>query len=187
MGSNLTNPSSIAGRRDAYDASIRGRRFIATNVFNTPILLPVAPADTAPTLMLRLSGVSRKVAFRSIMFSLTTAGGAPADHVRTILVLDTADRWTAGGTVHPAYSMNEESPIASVITAFYSLPTATAAGATARPETHIATQNSAGIPFGINYGDGLILGKTSSLLFYTFTTAGTAAQALFTAEWDEME
>jgi len=187
MPPNLTNPSAIAGRRDAYDASVRGRRFIATNIINTPIVLPVGFVDTTPTLMLRLSATTRKVTFRSIIFSLTTAGGTPADHVRMILVLDTTDRWSAGGTVHTAYSMNEESPILSVVTAFYSLPTATAAGVGVRPETHIATANTVGVPFGINYGDGLILGKTSSLLFYIFTMAGTAAQGLFTVEWDEME
>jgi len=180
-----TNPSAVAARRDAYDASLRGRRFIATNLINTPIALPTALLATTPTLMLRLSGASRRVVFRSIIISLTSVGGG--DQLRTIVVPDTTDRWVSGGTLHPPYSMNEESSVASAVTGFYSNPTASAAGAGVRLGTHMASLNSVGLPFGINYGDGFILGKTSSLLFYVFTTTTPAANAFFTAEWDEVE
>lgn len=171
-------------RRDAWIATEGARRFNVTNVVNTPVAAQSGFTDTTPTLLLRQLASSRRIVFRSLEIGLTSGGGG--NQLRAIIAIDTADRFSAGGTTHTPVNLNEESATASAVTAFLSNPTVTAAGAGTRYVNNIVSGNPNGGNIMIDYNDGIFLGTTSSFLAYVFTISGGVPSIFFNATWEEI-
>lgn len=172
-------------RESAFAASLRGRRFYSTHQTpNTAITAQASFVATTPTFLLRQAATSVRVILRSISIFIVNT---PTDDVRITVAIDTADRFSAGGTSHTPQNANEESATASGITSFLSNPTATAAGAGTRYLMNTLIDNSAPSTITINFKDGVLLSTTASLLVYVFGNGGaTPADVYWVAEWEEV-
>ncbi len=162
---------------------IFGRRFVATHqTLGGVITGQTALADTTPTFMIRNSSTAtRRLILRSISLTSVDNQNQRGD---VYVVLDTTDRFSAGGTSHTPQNMNGDVTTASA-TSFLSNPTATAAGAGTRivMSTAVDTRNNA-IPFMILFKDGLLIPKPGSLLVYT--VRNVAPEWRFAFEWEEI-
>jgi hypothetical protein len=171
-------------RETAFPATTQGRRFYVTHqTVGTVVTGQTAFLATTPTFLMRQALSIVKIVLRSITLSQvgTVAGG----FITFAVVLDTADRFSVGGTAVTPQNVNEESAAASALTSFLFNPTATAAGA----GTRVLVQTSAGASLGtvtsIEFKDGVFMGTTSSLLVYAFA-ATTGPSLYFTFEWEEV-
>jgi len=175
----------LVSRRNAFNATRFGRRFVVTDQTpNAPVTAQVGFLATTPTFLLRQVLSTRKIIFRSFSISLLANAGGAA--LRVIVALDTADRFSAGGTAVTPQNLNEESATASALTSFLVNPTATAAGAGTRYITHIGTPTTAGVNLLVDYSDGVFLGTTGAILIYCFVTVGTAPSIFYTCEFEEI-
>jgi hypothetical protein len=172
-------------RESAFVASRRGRRFYSTHQTpNTVITAQASFVATTPTFMLRQAATAVRVILRSITLFIVNT---PTDDVRVTVEIDTADRFSAGGTSHTPQNVNEESATASGITSFLSNPTATAAGAGTRYLVNALVDNTAPSRLSIDFKDGVLLSTTASLLTYVFGNGGaTPADVFFVFEWEEV-
>lgn len=167
-----------------YWAARLGRAFFATHQTpGTVVTGQTSFVDTTPTFLMRQAASSRRIVPRSI--ALTLAGTAPGGTVTIVVAIDTTDRLSAGGTAVTPQNANEDSATASVLTAFLTNPTATAAGAGTR--YLIATAIAVTVPtlIQIDLKDGALVGITGSLLVYTFA-ATTGPSWYFTFKWSEV-
>jgi len=177
--------SVYQARESAFAAGLRGRRFYSTHQTpNTAITAQASFVATTPTFMLRQAATAVRVILRSItLFIINT----PTDDVRVTVTIDTADRFSAGGTSHTPQNVNEESATASGITSFLSNPTATAAGAGTRYLVNALLDNTAPSRLSIDFKDGVLLSTTASLLVYVFGNGGaTPADVFWIFEWEEV-
>lgn len=175
---------SINTRRDGFIAANAGRRFSATNpTLGSPITGQIGFAATTPTFLLRQSAATRRIVLRTINLGLAAGAGGS---FRVAVVIDTADRFSAGGTSVTPQNMNTGSAIASAVTGFLINPTATAAGAGTRIISTISGPVANGTNISVNFSDGLLIGTTGSLLVYATSTAASAPSLLFTFEWEEI-
>lgn len=170
-------------RESAFTATVQGRRFTVTHqTIGTFVTGQTGFVDTTPTFMLRLSGpATKKDIFRSLSLS---QANTPGGFVTIAVVLDTADRFSAGGTLVTPQNLNEESATAAVST-FRFNPTATAAGAGTRVIATVTAPASVGATTEIDFEDGIFMGTVSTLLVYTFA-ATTAPQWAFDFEFEEV-
>lgn len=173
------------GRESAYVASRVGRRFYVTHQTpNTVISAQASFVATTPTFLLRQSATAVRVVLRSITITVVNT---PTDDVRITVAIDTADRFSAGGTSVTPQNANEESATASGITSFLTNPTATAAGAGTRYLVNDLIDNLPASSWTVQFKDGVLLSTTASLLVYVFGNGGaTAADVFFTFEWEEV-
>jgi hypothetical protein len=175
---------SINTRRDGFIAANAGRRFTTTNVFGTPVTGQIGFTDTTPTFLLRQSASTKRVVLRTINLGLAAGAGGS---FRVAIVIDTADRFSAGGTSLTPENTNTGSATPSAVTAFLLNPTATAAGVGTRPISHVAASASNGTNITFNFGDGVLIGTTGSLLVYATSMIASAPSLFFTFEWEEID
>lgn len=180
----ITNEDSVDDFEQSSRLLFQGRRFIATHqTQGTTITGQTSFAATTPTFLLRQNATTVRVVIRNI--ALTTMGTAPGGNVNIAVVVDTANRFSAGGAAVVPQNLNEASATASGITSFLTNPTATAEGATHRVVTQTGIGTTVPTTVFIDYKDGLFLSVTSSLLVYTWA-ASTAPSWLFNFEWSEL-
>lgn len=172
-------------RESAFGASVRGRRFYSTHQTpNTVITAQASFVATTPTFMLRQAATAVRVILRNFTIFVTNT---PTDDVRVTVMIDTADRFSAGGTSHTPQNTNEESATASGITSFLSNPTAIAAGAGTRVLVNGLIDNVATTRISIDFKDGVLLSTTASLLVYVFGNGGaTPADVMWIGEFEEV-
>ena len=183
--STLAGLPAINTRRDGFIAANAGRRFTATNpVFGTPITGQIGFLDTTPTFLLRQAASTKRVVLRTINLGLAAGAGGS---FRVAIVIDTVDRFFAGGTGVTPENTNSDSAVASAVSAFVVNPTATAAGVGTRVISSVAAPVSLGTNIEFNFADGLLIGKTGSLLVYATSTIASAPSLLFTSEWEEID
>jgi hypothetical protein len=170
-------------RADEFAAARRGKRFYGTH--QTPGTLITAQTSfvaTTPTLMYRINSAAIRAIIRSINLSVAnTPGGV----VYVTLAIDTADRWSAGGTLVTLQNSNEESATAAV-GLFYTNPTATAAGGGTRYLGTWIVPASAAANYDVDVADGILLGPTASTLLVYVWSATTAADLVFTVDLEEV-
>lgn len=175
--------SVAQARADEFAAARRGKRFYGTH--QTPGTLITAQTSfvaTTPTLMYRINSAAIRAIIRSINISVAnTPGGV----VYVTLAIDTADRWSAGGTLVTLQNSNEESATAAV-GLFYTNPTATAAGGGTRYLGTWIVPASAAANYDVDVADGILLGPTASTLLVYVWSATTAADLVFTVDLEEV-
>lgn len=175
---------AYAPRQDAFPASRRGRRFYTTHqTLGTFITGQTSIANTTPTFLLRQSGATVRAILRSI--TLTQMGTVAGGTIFIAVVLDTADRFSAGGVAITPQNVSGDSATASAITSFLTNPTATAAGAGTRVIVQTGAPATLGTITQILFNDGVIVPTTGALLVYT--QAGTTGPSWgFVEEWEEI-
>lgn len=171
----------LLSKESAFNAMIFGRRFSTTS--QAIVTGQTVLAATTPTFMIRNPSTgTRRVILRSISLTSVDRQGLRADiHV----VLDTADRFSAGGSAITPSNMNGESSVASLVS-FLVNPTATAPGAGTRNIISTAIDTNANaVPSMIFFKDGLLIPHPGSLLVYTVRTP-QAPEWRFAFEWEEI-
>jgi hypothetical protein len=180
----VTGAYVLQPRESAFPASRSGRRFYTTHQTpGTVVTGQTSFVATTPTFLLRQAASTRRVILRSIMLSQdgTVAGGK----INVAVVLDTADRFSAGGTAIVPQNPSGPSAVASAITSFLFNPTATAAGGGTRVLVQAAAVAALGSVLSIDFKDGVIVGTTGALLIYTWAaTTGPSWQIIL--EWEEV-
>lgn len=171
-------------RGSAYVSTARGRRFVGTPQNQTAIAIQAAFGATTPTILLNNSAATRRVILRSLQFFNTNA---PTNVPQIIIAIDTANRFSAGGTSVTPQNQNAQSATASAVSGFRTGATATAAGAGTR---YIFNGLMSGTPVGsnisINFEDGIMIGTTGSILIYLFNAGATQANIFYRVEWEEI-
>lgn len=164
----------------AYHASKLGRRFSITHQTpSTDITGGTSFSATAPDFILYGASVARRAVISSMMLSQSgTVAGATVFYT---IAIDTANRYSSGGTLVTPQNMSGDSSNTSVWT-FRTGATATAAGAGTRYLGTFSAPATLGILTSIDCGDGVLLGTgasgvfTGSLLIYAW--AGTTGPSL---------
>jgi hypothetical protein len=161
----------LEGRESAYVGTSRSRRFSFTH--QTPGTLITAQATfaaTTPTLILYNSaGNTTTIILRTVRVSVLEATTAP---VFISVAIDTADRFSAAGTVITGQNWNEASAVAYPGTAFRFNATASAAGAGTRYLWTDAIPTGIGASITISFKDGIIVNGVGSILVYLWDSAG---------------
>jgi hypothetical protein len=175
----------VQARESGYAAAKRGGRFAGCNQTpGTELTTPSTAYDaTKPSVMLRINSASIRAVVRRLQFMISTAGGAAP--VWYALVLDTADRYSAGGTAITPQNQNEESATPAVAL-LYETPTATAAGGGTRVIAHGVCANTIGVLVDLDLSDGVLMGHTASTLMLYVWTGTSAVKIVYDAEWEEV-
>lgn len=170
-------------RESGFAATRMGRRFIGTAQNQTPVTGQASFVATTPTILLNNSASTRKVILRSIqLYQVNAPTSAPRVHI----VIDTANRFSAGGTSVTPQNANTQSATASAVTGFREAPTATAAGAGTRFIFNgIMPSAAVGASLSLSFNDEHIIGTTGSLLIYIFN-ATTVFSGFYRIDWEEV-
>jgi hypothetical protein len=183
-----TNPLPTASAQGGdYIASDSGRLYVGAN--QTPARIPGtagAFVSTTPQIMLRNNSSSKRVSIRSLSVSMALAN-AGGEYIHVHVVLDSVDRYSAGGTAVTPKNLNSDVATASALTAFYENPTATAAGGTARFITNFAISKLVASHLILSADSGVIIGTTGSLLLYLRNTSGNVGQWYYNVFWEEID
>jgi hypothetical protein len=175
---------ALAPRADGYAAVSRGRRFFTTHQTpGTGVTAQTSFVATTPTFLLNNAAATRAAILRAIIISQSgiVAGG----NVNYSVAIDSANRYSSGGTAVVPQNGNADSAVASAVTAFRFNPTATAAGAGTRYVAEAVVPASLGTLTSFLFADGLFVGTTGSILFYAFA-AVVAPTLRFVFEWEEV-
>ena len=171
-------------RNVGFGSSSYGLAFAATHQAPDTVIQGFPSFDeTKPTFLFRISSAIRRVVPR--VMRLTQMGDPASDTIRISVAIDSADRFSAGGVPVIPKNLNTDEDVASVVN-FLLAPTATAAGAGTRYVANDAMPPSAGASFDLDFSDAIILGKTSSLLIYTWAPV-TPPSWFFSFSWVEEE
>jgi hypothetical protein len=175
---------ALAPRDHGYAAVARGRRFFTTHQTpGTAVTGQTSFVATTPTFLLNNAAATRGAILRSII--LAQAGTVAGGLIELVLAIDSANRYSAGGTAVVPQNGNSDSATASLVTAFRFNPTASAAGAGTRYLAPGAVPASLGTITTISFNDGVYIGVTGSILLYTWA-ATTGPTWRFTFEWEEV-
>jgi hypothetical protein len=170
----LITPLSLDARESGAAATLKGNRYSFTH--QTPGTLITAQATfvaTTPTLLLYNSaGNATTIILRTVRVVVLEATVAP---VMICVAIDTADRFSAGGTVITGQNWSEASAIAYPGTAFRFNATATAAGAGTRYLWTDAIPTGLGGSITIGFKDGILVSGVGSILIYCWDSAGANA------------
>jgi hypothetical protein len=132
--------------------------------------------------MWRINTADVRAIMRTIQFMVSTVGGAAP--VWWALVLDTADRYSSGGTAITPQNENEESSDAAKVK-MYETPTASAAGGGTRVLQQGVAANTQGVLVTIDMKDGVLLGLTAATLMLYVWTGTSAVKVVYDSEWEE--
>lgn len=154
-----------------FASSFRGHRYTVTHQTpSTDVTGQTSFAATTPTFLFYQSGADTSLALNSMQ--LSQSGTVAGADVFISLAIDTASRYSSGGTaVVPQVMHTAESTAAN--TTFTFNPTASAAGAGTRYIGTWAANADTGVMTSLDFRDGVIIGTTGSILVYTW--AGTTA------------
>jgi len=166
---------------NGYAASRLGIRFSASH--QTPTTLATGQTSwvvTTPTFgIYQTSKATRVVLTRMTLVQEGTVAGG---EVFGRIAIDSANRGSAGTAVVPQCMSSEFSTTANATFAFN--PTASAAGAGTRYIRTFSAEHNVSNITEIDFGDGLIIGATGSILVYTWATT-TGPSWSFSFEWIE--
>lgn len=176
----------------AYASAKSGRRFAVTHQTpGTAIAAQTSFVATTPTFLVSQSGGSKRVVLSSMNLSLVAP--APGGAVNVLVAIDRTNRYSAGGTsVTPQNLLADPDDAADANAAgfaFRTNPTASAAGAGATVPRYAWVWSIPRVvanptPFSVGFDDGAVIGKTGSILIYTWA-ATTAPSWLFSFEFVE--
>ena len=179
-------------RGDAYSSAKSGRRFAASHQTpGTSITGQTSFVATTPTFLVSQSAGAKRVVLSSLNLSLV--GTPPGGAVNVLVALDRTNRYSAGGSsVTPQNLLADPDDAADANAAgfaFRTNPTATAAGVGANLPRYcwhwlIPRLVANPTPFSVGFEDGAVIGKTGSILIYTWA-ATTAPSWLFSFEFIE--
>lgn len=179
----------LADRGGAYASAKSGRRFAASHQSpGTAVTGQTSFAATTPTFLVSQSAGPKRVVLSAMSLSLVTP--APGGVVNVLVALDRTNRYSSGGTsVVPQNLLADPDDPADANAAGFSFrtnPTATAPGAGANVPRYcwhwtIPRGAANPVPFSVSFEDGAVIGKTGSLLVYTWAT-GTAPSWVFSFE-----
>lgn len=161
-------------RESAYVASFYGRRFVMSGEGNASPLTN-GFAATAPSVVV-VAGAMSEFIVRKISAALGVVAGTPPAFAR--LVIDTANRYSSGGTSRTAFNKNGGSATASALAQVRDNAVAivaTAAGAGTREMGEKPFENVVGKGVEWYEEDGLIIPAGGSLLLYCHAGAATGS------------
>jgi len=173
----------LQARQDGFAAAARGRRFYTTHQTpGTLVTCQTAFVATTPSFMYRINTADVRAILRSLTIGIAnTPGGV----VYIAVVLDTADRYSAGGNAWSPQNTNEDSANAAVVK-FYDTPTASAAGAGTRVIGHALAPAVPGTMIQVNFNDAVLMGPTASSLLIYLWAGTTAPQVTFWGDHEEV-
>lgn len=152
----------------AHRSSVAGRRFaVSHQTPGTAITGQTSFVATTPTFLIRQAAAARRLILSN--FYLAQAGSLAGGLIYAAIFIDSADRYSSGGTAITPQNMNADDSTAAEFTARYN-PTASVAGTGTRKVwegTFRADVTSPDNPNG-DYLDGLMIGTTGSFLIYTW-------------------
>ncbi len=172
------------GRESGYHSSIRGRRFLISGEGVAQALTSGFTA-TIPQVIV-VPGAALDFVVRKITASMSIVAGTPPALMR--VVLDTANRYSSGGTSRTPFNMNGGSAAAAAFTQVKdgaAAITATAAGGGTREMGTQVLKTLVGEPYVREYEDGLIVPSSGSLLLY-FYAGDTAGRVHWEIEGEEV-
>jgi len=182
----------LEDRAGSYASAKSGRRFaVSHQTPGTAIVGQTSFVATTPTFLVSQTAGAKRVVLSSLNLSLVApAAGGP---VNVLVALDRTNRYSAGGTaVTPQNLLADPDDPADANAAGFSFrtnPTASAAGVGANVPRYcwhwtIPRVVANPTPFSVGFEDGAVIGKTGSILIYTWAT-GTAPSWLFSYEMIE--
>ncbi len=179
----------LQDRGSAYASAKSGRRFAASHQTpGTAIVGQTSFVATTPTFLVSQSAASKRVVLSAMNLSLVSP--APGGAVTVLIAIDRTDRYSSGGTsVTPQNLLADPDDAADANAAgfaFRTNPTASAAGGGANVPRYawiwsIPRVVANPTPFSVGFDDGAVIGKTGSILIYTWA-ASTAPSWLFSFE-----
>ena len=172
----------IQDRKPRYHALKDGLLFKATHQTpGTAVTGQTSFVATTPTFLMQTSADTRRIVGLSLWLSQagTVAGGT----IDIVLAIDTAARYSSGGTAVTPQNSNTDNTTASGADFYYN-PTASAAGSGTRYIWASTVSASLGTVTTYDFEDGLGVGTTGSILVYTWA-ATTGPTWRFGAEWLE--
>jgi len=174
---------ALAPRADGYAAVSRGRRFYTTHQTpGTGITAQTSFVATTPTFLLNNLAATKGAILRSIIVS--QSGVVAGGNINYSVAIDSANRYSSGGTLVVPQNGNADSVVTSAMTAFRFNATATAAGAGTRYLAEVVVPPSLGTITSFLFDDGAFIGTTGSILFYAFA-AVVAPTLRFVFECEE--
>lgn len=178
-----------------FQQAAKGRRFIgavqtiATSLAAAGVTGSTSYSATTPTFLLSQSAAANRLVVNSI--ALVQLGTVAGGDISVVVAIDTRNRYSAGGTIITPQNVYADSGVLTgsraATAVLRSSPTATAEdAATVRfIETHLMSPS---VPSRLtfDFGDGLVIGATGSLLIYTWAaTTGPTWRPII--EWSEPE
>ena len=179
----LNEPVRFEDRAKAYSSCLGGRRFaIAHQTPGTTIAGQTSFVATTPTFLIRQANSDgRRVILSN--FALCQAGTPAGGLISILVAIDTADRYSAGGTAITPQATMADSDNAAGFT-FRFNPTATAPS-TVRYLYEWTQPVFPGATFNPDMHDGVAIGQTGSILVYTW--ASTVAPTWSIGGFDLLE
>ena len=157
---------SSRARADGFVDAKAGRRFATTHQTpGTAITGQTSFVATTPTLLFHSAALNRKLTFKKIL--LCQVGVVAGGTIEGILMVDTADRYSAGGTALTPQNVNADDTTTPAAVCHFN-PTATAAGAGTRYIMPFSAPASLGAMTVLDLSDAPIIGLTGSLALYTW-------------------
>jgi len=156
----------------AYASSRLGQRFaVAHATPGTGILSPsTAYDDEKPTFLFQQTGKDKRVILsRMYLVQTGTVAGGP---ISIAVIIDSVIRRASAGTLVTPKATNMAAAGAAGVS-FYTLPTAVATTVTERVVAQSAAAKLVGTVTDIDFGDGIMIDGTGSILVYAW--AGTTA------------
>lgn len=171
----------VAQARDSgYVASRFGRRFTVTSAGNN-IAGDTAFSAISPQVLIDTDSTNDQV-IKKITVSLAVAGGATPVNVRVII--DTASRFSSGGTSRTPGNENTSDATAASGDAYLDGAVVAIAAVGAREIGDEIMENVAGKKVVFDFEDGLIIGVDSALLVY-WNSGTTAPECRYEIEFED--
>ena len=170
-------------RQDGYYTSLRGRRYVVTNAAGGTVTGTVGFTATAPVIMIVAGGANELIMRRLVISNQDTTGATVPE--RVVVVSDTVDRFSAGGTTRTPATLNGGNAIASTAARVLDgAITATAAGAGTRTIELRTLGLGSVAPNEFLFRDALIIPAGGTMLVYV-TSATAAVTFVYVYEYED--
>lgn len=170
--------TQIQPRRDGHYSAKIGQSFsTAHQTPSTDVTGQTSFDATTPTFLFNQAAAANRILLRDIQLTMVGTVAGAITHVA--LAIDTANRYSAGGTAVVPQNTNRLSSVAAGVTFRYN-PTATAPGSGTRYLKKWGVAALLGTMLNRVFDDEIIIGATGSILVYTWaaTTGPTWAFSL---------
>jgi len=170
-------------RESGFIAAANARRFAWSHQTpGTRVTGQTSFVATTPTFLLANSAATKCVILRSLC--LTQAGSVAGGDISITVAIDSAYRWSTGGTAVVPANTSCDTATASGLTKAVTNPTATAAGAGTRYLGTKVVPAEIGRTTTLEFRDGVIMRATGSIAVYTWA-ATTGPSWEFAGDWEE--